>query len=789
MAPEQARGEAVDHRCDLFSLGCVLYRMCTGATPFKGTDVMSALLSLAMDHPPAPRQRNPEVPPALDKLILRLLAKSVPDRPSSAQAVVEAIQRIEKAPATGLETVTTSAPPIAQPVGEPIPPQAVPVARPVSKAPRRRTLAVAVAAGMLLVAGVVLAGQIILKITRPGGKTTEQSNEGNKEPPAKAGDADRRAAEWVLSIGGTIKIRQDGQERFISAAKDLPAAPFEVVFVSLGNNQKADDAGLEHLQGLGNLTGLALNNAWVSDSGLVHLKRLTNLQEIRLEHTRVSDAGMAHLKSLTKLTGLYLGGTQVSGSGLVHLEGLTNLTELSLHSTRVSDAGLEHLRALTNLAHLYLDGTQVTDAGLEHLKGLTNLTELSLLYTRVTDAGLGHLKALTKLTSLHLSTQVSDAGLGHLKALTKLTGLYLGGTQVTDAGLEHLKGLTSLTWLYLPRTRVSDAGLVHLKGLNKLTFLDLDDTRVSDAGLRDLVNLPLHDIKLDHSRVSARGFANLRSAFPGARVMGEPRPSVAEDMLAEGATLVILAGQGKEDRLVKKIVDLPHERFLVRRADCTRVKKPLAELLAHLSWPREYEFERLEALDLSGCAIDNLGFAPPLESLQELNVSGTRVADLQPVSGLKRLRKLSLERTPVSGLGPVAGLIKLEELSLAGTPMADNALQALENLPNLRKLNLNQTGVIGRGLGYLVKLPKLAELSLAGSKVSDLLAAEVGALTMLERLSLAGCTFSDAGLKHLAGMSNLTQLDLTGTQATADGVAALQKALPKCKIISGAAPQ
>jgi hypothetical protein len=63
------------------------------------------------------------------------------------------------------------------------------------------------------------------------------------------------------------------------------------------------------------------------------------------------------------------------------------------------------------------------------------------------------------------------------------------------------------------------------------------------------------------------------------------------------------------------------------------------------------------------------------------------------------------------------------------------------------------------------------------------LAAEVGALTKLERLSLAGCPFSDAGLKHLAGLSNVKHLDLTGTQVIADGVAALQKALPKCQIL------
>jgi hypothetical protein len=105
----------------------------------------------------------------------------------------------------------------------------------------------------------------------------------------------------------------------------------------------------------------------------------------------------------------------------------------------------------------------------------------------------------------------------------------------------------------------------------------------------------------------------------------------------------------------------------------------------------------------------------------------------------------------------------------------------------MRRLDLNQTAVSGRDLTRLAKLPRLTDVSLAGSTVSDLFAAEVGALTKLERLSLAGCTFGDPGLKHLADMSSLKKLDLTGTQVTADAVAALQKALPKCKIVSGPA--
>ncbi len=95
MSPEQARGEEVDARSDLFSLGAVLYSLCSGQKPFQGSTVMAVLTSLAVDAPRPVREINPEVPPALADLVSRLLEKAPDRRPASAHEVRALLQAIE----------------------------------------------------------------------------------------------------------------------------------------------------------------------------------------------------------------------------------------------------------------------------------------------------------------------------------------------------------------------------------------------------------------------------------------------------------------------------------------------------------------------------------------------------------------------------------------------------------------------------------------------------------------------------------------------------------------------
>jgi serine/threonine protein kinase len=95
MAPEQASGLPVDARCDLFSLGCVLYRMAAGEAPFQGRDIVSTLMAVATTEPIAPIKLRALLPQALSDLIMQLLSKDPRGRPRSALVVAETLRRIE----------------------------------------------------------------------------------------------------------------------------------------------------------------------------------------------------------------------------------------------------------------------------------------------------------------------------------------------------------------------------------------------------------------------------------------------------------------------------------------------------------------------------------------------------------------------------------------------------------------------------------------------------------------------------------------------------------------------
>jgi hypothetical protein len=234
MAPEQAQGKSVDGRCDLFSLGCVLYRMACGEPPFKGTDLISTLMAVATEEPRPPHELNRTLPKTLSDLILSLLAKEPTGRPASAQAVADALQRIVEQvsrqvmrPAPAAESKErTEAMGDARSVRRRKEPEVV-TARLVRRRNAKKPwlIGVGVGAGVLLLGLLVLWASGVFRVKTKDGILVVQVNEPNAEVFVDGekvkvtwGDGGKTAEIHVKPGTRKVRIEKDG---FAAYGKDV----------------------------------------------------------------------------------------------------------------------------------------------------------------------------------------------------------------------------------------------------------------------------------------------------------------------------------------------------------------------------------------------------------------------------------------------------------------------------------------------------------------------------------------------------------------------------------------
>lgn len=488
MAPEQAKGESLDPRADLFSLGSVMYVMASGRPPFRAATTFAVLKRVVEEEPRSIRDVIPEVPQWLCEIIARLQAKKPEDRFQSAREVADVLADCEAKYKAQQEVKSILPAPAAKP--------AAPTAS------TGRTLWLAAAALLLpLIALAVTEFAGVTHLFRGREPTPDPIKPNSAPTPVPVARREPLPPPFKNSIA---KPSADASawERSVAA---LPAAD---QVQAVGNRLKELNPGFDG-QVKSTIkdevvTGLQFLTDEVDDIAPVRaLKGLTSLDCRGTFLRKGKLSALAPLKGIP-LTSLNLADTQVRD--LERLKGMP-LTSLNIIHSRVGD--LEPIKGMP-LTWLNIGVTEVLD--LSPLKGMS-LTTLQIDGLLVRDLGplkgmplttlTGHdcreIRDLSPLKGMPLSvlylwaaTQVRD--LEPLKDMP-LTSLTIGHSQVED--LEPLKGMPLTTLNLTNCARVRD--LKPLKDMPLKTLIVLD-TGVTD--LKPLQGMPLEDIRVTPKNIT-----------------------------------------------------------------------------------------------------------------------------------------------------------------------------------------------------------------------------------------------------------------------------------------------
>jgi eukaryotic-like serine/threonine-protein kinase len=190
LSPEQARGETVDARSDLYSTGCLLYELLAGRPPFVGDSPVSVAYQHVRETPLPPSQLDPEISPEIDAVVLKALAKDPSERYQTAKEMKDDITRLLNGQQTTAERATAVVPMAAgaamaataydDATHVATPPTFVPPAGPEApeeeyedeEEPRKRRVGLAILITALIVAALGLGGWALYRVLNPNSVET-----------------------------------------------------------------------------------------------------------------------------------------------------------------------------------------------------------------------------------------------------------------------------------------------------------------------------------------------------------------------------------------------------------------------------------------------------------------------------------------------------------------------------------------------------------------------------------------------------------------------------------------
>ncbi len=464
VSPEQARRDPSDLRADIYSLGCLMYEVLTGETPFQGATVLETLKMHSSTPPP---RLSDEFPPAMQDLVERCLQKRPEDRPQNLSEVIEIYHAIQQ----GSYSVSTD-----DSSDDSQNNKASHVQH--KQDSGKKTL-------FMIVGAIALLGMIglgLLFFLEQPDKNSKILTKTTKEEDYKIAFSEPvQPNKFQTSVqkGLVYKIGQGVTDYDLKELQGQRIDKLEV------GNCMIDGSGLGYLKD-SNLVGLNVTNSRINDLNVNNIIRFKNLEQLAFSSPFVSDVGIAKLKVLKKVRRLMLGGAHITDKGLEILEDFPNLISFELYSP------------------------SATDEIFTYMRHMNKLTLLSLMETAISkDAGT-YLKAFPKLESLDLSgtKELSDES-WQVIAKLPLKLFVAKGIKVEKNSLRHFNSQSKIEGLSLESTRIQAVDLRHLQKLDKLTYLSLRDNNITDDIIEAILTLKVKSLDLSATYLEDRQLLRL----------------------------------------------------------------------------------------------------------------------------------------------------------------------------------------------------------------------------------------------------------------------------------------
>ncbi len=401
MSPEQLRGEEVDGRSDIYSLGLVIFKMVTGGVPFEGENLMKILMGRMEGAPPAlpPDEDNPLLREAFNSVLERTLQPNRDDRPATMNELKEELEELSS-------VVDVKEQPVEAPAWY----------------QSKRNIAMLVSTAIIAVLGIFGIAALM--------HNQRVTSVDAREPGDELGV--RRAIENVpiKDKKRTLKITNNSPSNYgfvwehnewLAQSgvvdKDLEGLT-NVTALSLLGNKHITVNGIKHLTSLP-LKSLVLRETHLGDEIIPYINEMKQLERLDLRHTSVTDKGIRDLEFSPNIRYLCLsyctGVTNASIPILVKV--FPNLDDLLLSTTGVNAKGLRLLKPL-KLQRIVVTGLNLNDDDVDVLVDL-GIPDITLESNPITDKAIDKLKKIPNLT--HLSVEfcktISDAKLAELKEL------------------------------------------------------------------------------------------------------------------------------------------------------------------------------------------------------------------------------------------------------------------------------------------------------------------------------------------------------------------------------------